>query len=172
MLVLRKISGIRNTFPFYAAVIALVWLSGLLFGAYILCKTDYITLIDSLVFSRISIVGLCLSLIIPLLLSYILIRHQRLYFIFPVVFFKAITFFCCYGSLWIIYQNAGWLICWMVMFSDFFLVILLLFLWYRAATGKKHSYSFNILVYIVIPFTIVCIDYFYISPCAAKLLNF
>ena len=171
MFISGRISGIRNTFSFYTVLVALVWLSGLLFGAYILSQTSFVSLMYSALFLRVSIVGLCLSLMIPLL-SHILLRHLKVYFILPFVFLKAVTFICCYGSLLIIFRDAGWLISGMIMFSDFFLVVLLLFQWFNAAVGKNFSCRFNVIVYIFIPIVVGCFDYFFVSPFAARLLNY
>mgnify|MGYP003312379272 CR=1 FL=1 len=172
MLICRKISGIRNTFSFLAVLVAVVWLSGLFSGAYILCRTAFVSLLYSSSFLRTSIVGLGLSMIVPLLLSHIVLKHLKVYFILPVVFLKALTFICCYGSLSIIFRNAGWLISGMIMFTDFFLIVLLLFQWFNAATGKTYSCRFNVIVYVFIPIAVGCFDYFFVSPYAAMLLNY
>lgn len=172
MRMLHTISGIRKTLSLKVVLIAVLWLLGLLAGAYFLGQTSLASLMCSVLFLRISIFGLFLSLALPLILSYILYRFFHFYFILPIVFLKAFSFICCYGSLMIVYRNAGWLVSGMILFSDFSFVVLLLLYWYNAATGRSYSARIAFAVYFLIPIVVGCIDYYIVSPYAAMLLNY
>lgn len=165
-------SSIRKTFPVKTVFVAFTWLLGLLAGAFLLNQTSFTSLMRSVLFLRMSIVGLFVSLAIPLLLSYILLRFLHFYFVLPFIFLKAFSFFSCYGGVMLTFGNAGWLVCGMILFSDFFLVVLLLLQWFDAATGKRHRPYVYFVVYFLIPTIIGCYDYFVVSPYAAMLLNY
>lgn len=168
---MREYTGIRNILPVAVLLVVFVWLLGLGTGICFLNATSFASLMCSVFLNRISIVGLLSSLVIPILFSYILTRCCNLYFILPIVFLKAFTFMCCFGSVIFAFNNAGWLITGMLLFSDFFLVISLLFVWVRFALGKRYPPVGLIVLHIAILLTIGCFDYFAVSPFAMTLLN-
>lgn len=171
MRTLHTILGIRNTLHIRALLLASTWISGLLAGVYILRETSFSSMMYSVSFDRISIVGLLISLVFPLLLSYILLRCFHFYHILPLVFLKAFSFMCCYGSITMAFNNAGWLVSGMLLFSDYFLVILLLYLWFQASSEKCCSPQVSIISYILASITFGCFDYFVVSPYVLMLLN-
>lgn len=172
MRALHVISGIRKTLSFKVISIAIAWIAGLFAGCFLLTQTPFASLMCSVLFLRISIFGLFISLAFPLLLSYILLRFFRFSCILPFAFVKAFSFICSFGGIMIAFGNAGWLVSWMILFSDFFLVVILLFQWFSAATGKRYKTYLCIVVYCLIPILIGCFDYFVVSPYAAMLLNY
>ena len=171
MFTLYKISGIRKTLCIRAIIIAISWVLGLLAGVYLLYKTSFASLMCSVILNRISIVGLLFSLVLPIFLSYILLRYFRFSCILPLVFLKAFSFMCCYGSIMITHRNAGWLVSGMLLFSDCFLVVLLLFLWFRVASEHMCSLQTVTTSYVLILLPIGCFDYFVVSPFVSILLN-
>lgn len=172
MRALHMISGIRKTLPIKVLSVAITWVTGLLAGFIFLHQTTFISLMCSVHFLRTSIIGLLFSLAIPLLLTYILLRFFNFYCILPLIFLKAFSFICTYSGLMITFGNAGWLICGMILFSDFILVVLLLLQWFHAAIGKKCRPLEEIIVYCLIPIFTVCLDYLVVSPYVAMLLNY
>ena len=166
------ISGIRKTLHTKAIFVASSWLFGLLASAYFVHQTTFASLMCSVLFLRISIFGLLTSLAIPLFLTYILLRFFSFYYVLPLVFLKAFSFMCCYFGITSAFGNAGWLVSGMVLFSDFFLVTLLLLQWFNAATGKMYSPEKYLVVYCILPIIVVCFDYLVVSPYAAMLLNY
>ena len=172
MLALHTFFGIRNTLRIKVLSIAVAWTCGLLLGAYFIRQTALFSVMCSARFCRISIVGLLLSLALPILLSCILLRFLRFHFILPLVMLKACSFFSSYAGLMIAYGNAGWLVSSMLLFSDFFLVVILLLLWFNAAVGKRFKPFFCFIVYGVLPMVVGCFDYFVVSPYVAMLLDY
>lgn len=172
MRALHKFLGIRKTLYTRSFLTTLTWISGLLAGVYLIYETSFASLMCSVLFSRISIIGLFVSLVLPLLLSYILLRCFHFYCILPIVFLKAFSFMCCYGSIMIAFGNAGWLVAGMLLFSDCFLVVLLLLLWLRVASGRSCSPRFFTMSYILVSLVIGCFDYLVVSPFASILLNY
>ena len=168
---IHKLSGIRKTFCFGPFVLAITWILGLLASVYLLFKTSFTSLMCSVLFTRISIIGLFVSLVLPLLLSYILLRCLHFYCILPFVFFKAFSFMCSYGSVMIAFGNAGWLVSGMLLFSDSFLVVLLLQLWLHTASGQLYSPLIFARSYVLALLVIGCFDYFAVSPYVSILLN-
>lgn len=168
---LHKISGIRKTLRFRLFALATTWILGLLTSVYLLFKTSFASLMYSVASDRVSIIGLLVSLVFPILFSYILLRCFHFYYILPIVFVKAFTFMCCYGWIMIAYRNAGWLICGLLLFSDGFLVVFLLQLWLHSASGQLYSSRLFARSYILALLVIGCIDYFAVSPYVSMLLK-
>ena len=160
--------GIRNTVTHRIISVVIAWLFGLILGACFLIRTSFTSLMCSVYFLRTSIVSLILSLSIPIFLSYILLRFFNYYYILPLVFVKGFVFCCIYGGVFLIYKNAGWLVSSMMLFSDFFLIIILMIHWFLAAIGKRCSLLFSFLFLLVIG----CFDFFVVSPYLAMLLNY
>ncbi len=172
MRALQMISGIRKTLPVRTISVAVVWILGLLVGVLFVRQAAFASLMCSVLFLRISIVGLVVSLAIPLALTYILLRFFYFYSILPLIFLKAFSFACCYSGIMIAFGNAGWLVSGMVLFSDFFLVVLLLLQWFNAAAGKRYGPHRYFIVYCLVPIIVVCFDYLVVSPYVEMLLNY
>lgn len=163
---------IRKTFSTKVFLVAAFWLFGLVAGVWFINLTSFSSLMYSVYYPRISIIGLIFSLAIPFIISYILLRFFNFYFILPIIFSKAFSFICSYGAIMIAYGNAGWLVSGMLLFSDFFVVVLLLFVWYYSATGECCNPRRQATLYVLIPTLIGCYDYFVVSPYVAMLLNY
>ena len=165
-------AGKRNTFPVNLILLASAWIFGLLAGVFLVNQTSAIFPMCSVVFLRISVVGLITSMAMPLLISYILLRLFRFCYILPLVFIKALTFIVCYYSVTVAFGNAGWLIRGMIFFSDSTVVCILILQWFHAAVGEEYSVSANVILYIIAPIIVGCFDYFVVSPYLAMLLNY
>lgn len=163
---------IRKTFSTKVFLVATFWLLGLVAGVCFINWTSFSSLMYSVHYPRISILGLIISLAIPFVISYILLRFLNFYFILPIIFIKAFSFIFGYGAIMIAYGNAGWLVSGMLLFSDFSVVVLLLFIWYSSATGQCCNPRKRVILYILIPTLIGCYDYFVVSPYVAMLLNY
>lgn len=169
---LFSIVSIRNSFSVRAARLTVFWLLGLLTGAFVLSQTSIASLMCSVSFPRISIIGLFAAQVIPFLISYVLLRFLPFNFILLFAFFKAFSFICCYGAFMIHYGDAGWLISGMVLFSDFFLVVLLLFDWFNFAAGEKYWLRSGSFFHILFLTLIGLFDYIVVSPFSAMLLHY
>lgn len=169
---LYSLYGIRNIFKSKGFHLAFTWTLGLIAGYYVLDQTPLISLMRSSHFLRMSIVDLILSLAIPFLVSFILLRYFSFYSVLPFVFLKALSYFLCYGGITLIFGNAGWLLSGMLLFSDSIFVIMLLLIWFNAAIGKKPNLRRCIAAYIISSIAIVYLDYFVVSPYVAMLLNY
>ena len=153
-------------------LVALAWILGLLSGAYILERSSFVSVLCSAHFPKASIAYCILSLIFPLLLSYILSNYSHFYCLLSVVFLKALSFMCCYGGLMLIFGNAGWLVSGIIFISDFVLVFMLLVQWFNNAVGIKYNIGKSLILNVFLPILIGCYDYYVVSPFVAMLLHY
>ena len=171
MFTLHSFSGIRKTLFSRPFIVALTWISGLLTGVLLIHKTSVASLMCSVHFTRISIVGFCGSLVLPFLLSYILFSYFHFYYILPLVFLKAFSFMYCYSNIMISFGNAGWLVVGILLLSDCYLVVSLLHLWLNAAFGQLCSHWGFAASYILPSLVVGCFDYFIVSTYVSILFN-
>ena len=153
-------------------IFCVVYLLGLIAGASCTAQYSVSTLMLSLVYPRMSIVIGCLVSALPFFVYHIVFRCLAFYWILPVTFAKAFGFMYCFAGVSLAYADAGWLVCFLVLFSDCFLTPLLL--WYgvsrlsNEAKGRDRSIWFCLLCVLVIR----CIDSYMVSPFALELLSF
>jgi hypothetical protein len=94
----------------------------------------------------VSIVSLAITVFLPLLISAFAVFTSRLWVLYPLAFYKAFVFsFSAYGAL-IAFGSAGWLIRFLLLFSDFLLLPVLYFFWHRqiSGSGKKFKSDFTV----------------------------
>jgi len=120
--------------------LAFFFLCGLMCGviACFGCGPEYSSLMRSCSRNTVSIVGLILSLMLPFLISYSCWVLNPL-FLFPVCFCRAFLFGFVHFGLCTFCGDGGWLIRWMVCFSDCFSLPFLYFFWYRCLAGRGIS---------------------------------
>lgn len=170
MIPFGPISGLRKTETYCLSFIAITWISGLL-CALLYIKQFSFSLMYPLHIERVSIVGMIVSLILPIILLYILLNRCYFYLILPVIFLKSFNYMCCYLCITYSYGTAGWLVRTLLLFSDTVSVIILLHFCYRFAAGNKigmtsyFKYTFAVLI------IVGCLDYYIISPFILMLLN-
>ena len=162
-----KISVTRNYKSFLNRfLIILFWLIGLLSSLYFTLETTAFSsaLMRSVTEDRLSIIGLFLMLTFPFLISAVLLRFTRPLWILPVVFFKAFIYSCCLYGLTFAYGDAGWLVRWLLLFSDSCVVVLLLWFWLRNASGDLVTYKSDLLLCCFLSVLIIGVDYYIVSP--------
>lgn len=111
-----------------------------------------------------TIVGLLLLSMVPLVLSYIVIRLSAAPLLLPISFFKALSFaFCSFGVLWA-YGSAGWLVRILLLFSDSLSVLILLYFWISSITGDRKFIDHRLLCCMIASGFVAIVDYLYIVP--------
>lgn len=112
---------------------------------------------------------LFLSVIFPLLLTYLAIRLNRLVLIWMLAFFKSCIFsFFCFGVR-ASFSEAGWLIQLLVLFSDHFSMIVYHCIWLQCLVFKSCSVRLCLIAGMFLLLLIYLIDLFLICPFTALL---
>ena len=155
-----------------ALYFSLAWLAGLSAGVLVTAQSSTIhnTLTQSLSYSRLSVVGFLASLVAPFLLSAIFFRMSLFGLVIPLIFGKAFSYSRCVCLLMISFPGAGWLLCRLLVFSDFIVTVLLLWYWFRGLDQKNNRRQIDLLLCLVIALAIGCIDCCVISPLGISLL--
>lgn len=156
----------------FALYFSVAWLAGLAAGVLVAIQSSAIhnSLTQSLPYSRLSVVGFLVSLIAPFLLSAIFIKISLFGLIIPLIFGKAFSYSWCVCLLLISYPGSGWLLCRLLVFSDFIVTVLLLWYWFRGLDQKNNRRQNDLLLCLVIALAIGCIDCCVISPLGISLL--
>ena len=159
----------RHRFVVY---FSLAWLAGLVAGvcAATHLSTIHNSLTQSLIESRLSVVGFLASLVLPFVLSAILFRVSLFGLVIPLVFGKAFSYSWCVCVLLICFADAGWLLSRLLVFSDSIVAVLLLWYWFRGLGQDNHHRQVDLLLCIVIALVVGCIDRCVISPFGISLL--
>jgi hypothetical protein len=153
--------------------ICVFWISGLVTGLYAASNApaSVFPLVRSLLYHRTSIISLTLVIFFPIFVSCIAYWLDKSYCIFPIAFLKAFSYAYCTFNVVLAYGDAGWMMRWIILFSDSCFVVLLLWFWIRNFSKGSVSFKFNLLVCCVLS-TIICLfDYFAIIPISVHLVN-
>lgn len=154
-------------------ILSACWLSGLYAGYAFFShiSASSITLMLSVAENRMSIVGLLLSRILPFVIFAISLRYSKLFFVFTVIFLKAFSFSWCACSLTVAFGDAGWLVRWLLLFSDSCSVVLLLWFLFRNTVNSGTSLRTDLSLCITASVAIGCVDFCFVSPFAEMLIN-
>ncbi len=153
--------------------LAISWCLGLIIGALFSYETQSISisLMRTAASTRVSIVWLLVLRTAPLVLSAIAIYLRLPYFTLIIVFFKAFIFgFAACGTVWTFFSS-GWLITSLLMFSDFFMVIPLLYFWIRHISGTQSYLRRDFIVSLLLSAALCIADYLFVSPFLAVLMD-
>lgn len=158
---------------FCVVFLAFFWLAGISFGLYAanLASVHISSLMLTLVDQRVSIVGMLIIFIFPLLLSAVLIHFSAHRLLFLFAFLKAFCYSFSSCCIFLSFGSAGWLIQSLLMFSDTVLAIVLLWFWFRFFSAKTVELGRDAGICCIITACVVCIDYFMVSPFLASLFN-
>lgn len=160
--------GRKPRFLFYGSRIALclAWVTGLLYGCAIALTNNSVFLIwmRSAVSQSVSIVGLLVSVFLPLLLTYISVVIEKPFIILIVCFLKAAAFAFCGTLIHQCYGTASWLVGYLHLFSDSCFLFFLFALWYWHFGSSRMIGSFDLSLCGIIGFVLAALEYLLISP--------
>ena len=147
-------------------LLVLCWIFGLFAGYFfIIGHGDSISsLMHTAVNQRVTIVGLVLTLFFPLIISAMAVHLRSPLVLLVLVFLKAFCFSGCYFAVGIAFKGAGWLVRWLLLFSDSCMVVMLLWLWLEIIAGEVHTFKHSLITCVISAIIVGCIDYFVISP--------
>ena len=142
------------------------WVFGLASGLlYSFCLYPrYDPLVMSALFADVTIVDIMLISVIPIVLSVLCVHCSFPVLLIPLAFFKAFSFsISSFRLLWA-FGNAGWLLRFLLMFSDCALVVVLLWLWIRHINGSKLHLVKDAVTCTQVMFVVGVIDCLFIVP--------
>ena len=155
-----------------ACVLAFAWVAGLISGSIIAIHADrsFFSLMRMMPLHPVSIVGLLLSLCLPLLFTAVAVYISHQWILIIVAFLKALFLSMLFSGVWISFGIGGWVVAGLLFLSDFLTGIMLIWLWYYAITGRRAVHTlFSCSLF---AFTLIGIfDYFYVSPLLVNLLS-
>lgn len=154
--------------------LAFCWLSGILFGFFSsrLVSVYLSSLMCSLVCQRVSIVGMLIIFTFPLLLSVVLMHFSARFLLYIFVVFKAFCFSFTFSCIFLSFGSAGWLICFLAMFSNSVLAITLLWFWLRFFLVRSVMVRRDAEICCAVIACTVCVDYFFVAPFLVSLINY
>lgn len=148
------------------------WLAGLTVGAlFAHSNSSEITWMPALYGSHISVIGFLAMLIAPLLLSALFFRLSLPWLVVPIAFFKAFSYSWCSSCIMIYFHSAGWLLRLLLLFSDTFVAVILIWYWYRNLSSREERLKNDTLTCLIFLLLIACFDCCVISPFGISLLR-
>lgn len=159
---------------FCVSFLAFSWTLGLSAGVYFAgtMQSSVFSLMRAAASSRVSIVGLIVLLIFPLLLSAFAVYLSAPICLLPVSFCRGAAFgFCSLGALYA-FGSAGWLVRLMLLFSASAMTVPLFWFWIRHISGNKLLLRRDLAVCSALAVVIGIIDYFLVSPYLVMLMNY
>lgn len=151
--------------------LAFFWCVGLLAGAAVAASTDIsrFNTMRTAVFSCVSISGLVVCLLLPLLFSALAVYISQIRLLVPIAFCKAFLFSFLSTAMWRLYPTSGWMLRQLLLFSDCLAAPVLLWLWIRLSLAPNRFAGRNIMAACVLMAVIGCLDLHFISPFLADL---
>ena len=154
-----------NTRKCFVVLLACSWFAGFVVGPIVALSADrsFFSLMRMMPEHPVSIVGLLVSVYLPLLLTAFAVYISCDWLLIPIAFAKSLSFSLLYCGASVSFGSGGWLLAILLFGSDFLTLGLLLWLWFRIIPGKGPV--LNLFISILLVFTAVgFLDYFFISP--------
>ena len=129
-------------------VLSIVFFLGHLLGVWVsgTASDFFVSQMRTAGASRVSIIGLLSSAVLPFLFSAFAVYAGRPVFLIPIAFCKAFLFSYVGYRWWIAWGHAGWLVTGLVMFTAILSLPVLCWYWLRYVGGRKFEWSVFFLV--------------------------
>lgn len=147
-------------------LLALAFLGGLLVGAYVHIAAEYDTVswMRGALDGHVSIVGLLSVIFLPFLFSAFAVYASQRWLLVPIAFCKAVSFAQSACGISVAFGSAGWLLRFLLMFTDILTLPLLVLFWLRYCGGGQKLKWFSVFPYLCAAASIGSVDFFMISP--------
>ena len=170
-------SFFRLSFPGFrrrrlAVYLAFAWSAGLLLGSFfsVLSAPFSVSLMRMTLSGPVSIFGLLTILYLPLLFTAFAVYISQIWLIIPICFFKSLFFSFVAAGFLLLLPSGGWLLCFLLLFSDCLSIPILFFDWYRTCSQSRMEVFRSLAVSGIFLFVIGIADYYVISPFLIRLL--
>lgn len=154
--------------------LAFSWVSGLILGilAYLSAGRSGLTLMRSVPYAPVSIVGaLCVSLF-PVLISAYAVFLSNYFLLLPVCFAKAFLFSFVSSGIFHAFAGAGWLMRIMLLFTDWTSLPILYWFWLRSLSRNPSRHLWEAIPACSLIGFLGCIQFRVISPFLVRLIEF
>ncbi len=146
-------------------ILAFLWIASIAMGMYVASdfKEANISFMHSVVLQPISIAGLSAILLLPLFISIIALWLEFKELICILCCLRGFVLGYCLIGILQAFGSSGWLICAMLLFSNFACSLFLFTHWLNS--------SFGVISFLISAAIIGCTDYFLISPYLVYIIN-
>lgn len=154
--------------------LAFCYLAGLVAGVILAAQADssFSSWMRTAVFQRVSIVSLLSVLFLPFLISAFAVFYGWSFLLYPICFLKSLSFGYCCAGISILFGAAGWLGCWLLLFSQLLAMPILLFYWMRHIDGLQKPLLSEAALLASILYLVGSLDHCLISPFLVKVIEF
>ena len=164
-------ANIRNDLPtvflkFFSLLI--VWLLGLAVG-YSLFEPSYLSLMRSALLQPVSIVGLFVSIFLPLIFSVSFILFEKPILLLIVCFIKAVAYGFSCTLIAQSFQVGSWLMRFLLLFSDSFFLLIMITVCLNGIFDKERLHSKTIIICTLLCVLITGSDYIVVSHILERL---
>ena len=171
-----QLQRIRNHSKFFVDILPLsaFLLFGFFTGAGYARTVSFLFLpyLNAAITHNFSFFGFTFAHALPLVLSILIVRFRRIYFLYILAAFKAFSFSFCLCAIGYCFGSAGWLIRFLLLFSDSCILPCLIWLWLRCFSRKCIAFKKDLTACIGITVLVGFIDYFVISPFLLSVFNY
>ncbi len=115
-------------------------------------------------FSHVSIIGLLSALIIPVFISAFAVYSNESWIIPILAFLKSFTFGYCAFAITAAFGSAGWLVRYLILFSDIHLICILWWFWLRHYPEKGKRILLDTAIAVTTAVFICLLDLLLIEP--------
>ena len=173
-LIYRNIFKNINRNVLHTITLLICWCVFLFIGIYTALRVNVQSLLmmrESLMTST-SIFGLACVALFPLLLSVVAFRSGRFLLLVTTVCIKAyaFAFTCC--CIYSIFSDAGWMMRWLLVFTDSILLIALMYYWIRNTLQPPANAVRGAGGYLILSSLMIAVDCCFISPLIITLLRY
>ena len=147
------------------------WVSGLLLGMFLAVKpqnTAFSSIVLTVPYAAVTKASLICAVFSPVFFSLALAISGRLYHLYAVAFLKAFLFSFLGVTFLVCYQDAGWLVFTMMMFSQIASLPALCWLWLQLLRNNIRKYPYAVLFCYLI--TAILLHYYSITPFMERVL--
>ena len=155
------------------ASIASLWVFGLIFGS--ICAVAGRSVLTPLIFSAASasapLFQLLLITLLPVVFSFCAALWGEYWLLQPIIFGKAFLFAYVASAITVTYGTAGWLVRFLLMFTDFCTLPLLLWYWIQLYTRRRSQLFASTALFLVFFLLIGVLDTHFISPFLTNVIS-
>ncbi len=154
-------------------ILAFSWVCGILLGLFLASHMhgDFTSLMRTVVISRVSIVGLLVMLLLPYVSSVAAVYFSRPAFLFLCAAGKGLCFSFCIYLIMAQFPSTGWMLCRLLLFSEFTVMIPMFLFWIRLLDGGRQSLKHDSWLYLIVALVAGGVDYCIISPFTVNLMS-
>ncbi len=170
-------NSIRSVFRFLqhpACLLCSIWLGGLAFGVFTAAGLDdtYFHLMLPFDSHGLSIFRQLAVVYLPFLFAAYAVSIDQTKLLLVLCFLKAFVFSFCGYLIFRMFGSAGWLVRFLLLFTDVFTIPALFWFCIRHVEGQILNAKRDLIICILLATMVVCIDYFAVSPFTAELIDY